>query len=83
MEEINALAGTKTIIMIAHRLTTVEACDQIVVLSRGQVAATGTYEELMATSAEFRSIASATEDAASSPMTHGFPKEIVYGGRLI
>ena len=57
MQAINALPGDKTIVMIAHRLSTVRACDRIVVLSEGRVAAVGTWEELMVTSPEFRDIA--------------------------
>ncbi len=49
----------KTIIMIAHRLTTVENCDIIFYLERGQVAAQGSYEVLKASSAGFRAMATA------------------------
>ena len=37
MEAINALSGQKTLIIIAHRLSTVENCQQIVELSHGRI----------------------------------------------
>ena len=38
--------GEKTILTIAHRLTTVRHCDRLFYLSAGQLVASGTYEEL-------------------------------------
>ncbi|MCU1587909.1 MAG: ABC-type multidrug transport system, ATPase and permease component, partial [Frankiales bacterium] len=51
------LRGTRTIITIAHRLTTVRSCDTIVVMDQGRVVAQGTYEELKAGSELFRQLA--------------------------
>jgi ABC-type multidrug transport system fused ATPase/permease subunit len=50
-----AMAGRTTII-IAHRLSTIALADELVVLDRGRVAARGTHEELLATSAVYREI---------------------------
>ena len=47
MEAVSALAGAKTIIMIAHRLSTVQDCDKILFLSKGDILAEGTYDALM------------------------------------
>jgi len=44
---IAALHGQRTLIVIAHRLTTVEACDRLIFLQDGRVAAVGRYDELM------------------------------------
>lgn len=47
MEAIENLTGTKTIIIIAHRLTTLIKADVIYMLKKGKVKAQGTYSELM------------------------------------
>lgn len=44
---INALAGHKTIIIIAHRLTTVRDCEIIHLMEGGRVIASGTYNDLL------------------------------------
>jgi ABC-type multidrug transport system fused ATPase/permease subunit len=44
---INALAQRKTIIIIAHRLTTVRDCDIIYLMEGGRVIASGSYDELL------------------------------------
>ena len=57
MEAIDALAHQKTIILIAHRLSTVKNCDQIVFLEQGAVKARGTFDELTKSNAQFRLMA--------------------------
>jgi ABC-type multidrug transport system fused ATPase/permease subunit len=57
MEAVRNIGRAKTIIMIAHRLSTVRDCDQIFLLERGQVSAQGTYDELVEHSAMFRRMA--------------------------
>jgi len=42
------LRANRTTLVIAHRLSTIEHADRIVVLARGQVAETGTHQELLA-----------------------------------
>ncbi|OOG22027.1 hypothetical protein B1C78_15565 [Thioalkalivibrio denitrificans] len=59
MEAIEQLSGEKTIIMIAHRLTTVRNCDVLYLLDKGRIVASGTYDELMAGEPEFRRMAHA------------------------
>lgn len=54
---IEALSGDKTILMIAHRLSTVKVCDRILVMDRGKLLDAGTWEELAAQSAHFRALA--------------------------
>ena len=41
------LAQNKTVLMIAHRLKTVERADQILVMDKGKLAGAGTHEELL------------------------------------
>jgi len=55
MEALGALSGKKTIIMIAHRLTTVKDCDIIYIMEHGRITNQGTYEELQRSSAWFQS----------------------------
>ncbi len=57
LKSIQALAHQKTIVVIAHRLTTIRACDVIYVLEKGCVVGCGTYEVLLASNAHFQRIA--------------------------
>lgn len=57
IQALGNLAGEKTIITIAHRLTTLKECDVIYVIDNGQVVEAGTYAELSSTSTRFRAMA--------------------------
>lgn len=57
MEAIDALPGDKTVLMIAHRLSTVRRCDRIMVLDQGRLVGCDTWDQLMAENAAFRKIA--------------------------
>jgi ABC-type bacteriocin/lantibiotic exporter with double-glycine peptidase domain len=54
MEAVNNLARAKTIILVAHRLTTVKTCDRIFLLEDGRLAESGTYDELVSGNSSFR-----------------------------
>ncbi|MEX2475916.1 ABC transporter ATP-binding protein [Marinobacter sp.] len=54
MDAVNKLSSKKTIILIAHRLSTVQACDEIILMESGQISAIGTYDELVASNTVFR-----------------------------
>jgi ABC-type multidrug transport system fused ATPase/permease subunit len=56
MRSIEGLGQDLTILIIAHRLTTVQHCDLIVELGQGRVVAQGTYEQLRESSASFRAV---------------------------
>ena len=57
MAAIEGLSHQLTVILIAHRLTTVQKCDRIFQLDHGEVVAQGTYEELLVNSPSFRTMA--------------------------
>jgi ABC-type multidrug transport system fused ATPase/permease subunit len=58
MDAVANLAHAKTIIMIAHRLSTVRACDTIFLIENGTLAAQGSFDELVQQSEVFRRMAS-------------------------
>ena len=58
MSAIDGLSNDLTILLIAHRLTSVRRCDTIVELEHGRVVAQGTYEQLLECSPSFRKLAS-------------------------
>jgi len=47
VEEIQRLKGKKTMIVIAHRLTTVQHCDRIYKMEKGKIVASGTPQEIL------------------------------------
>ena len=60
MEAVHSLGGGRTIVMIAHRLSTVRHCDTIFMLDRGHLVASGKYDDLVAGSTRFRALHEAT-----------------------
>lgn len=58
VDAIDAMSRDLTVLMIAHRLTTVERCDKILVLDSGKVVAEGDYATLLKESDIFRSLVS-------------------------
>lgn len=46
-EATKALSGTKTIIIIAHRFSTIEHCDRIYQLEQGRIIKSGSYQEVV------------------------------------
>jgi ABC-type multidrug transport system fused ATPase/permease subunit len=56
MESVNNLGHDITIIIIAHRLSTVRQCDQIYLLEGGCIGISGTYDQLKKNSNKFKSM---------------------------
>jgi ABC-type multidrug transport system fused ATPase/permease subunit len=57
MDAIKVIGRKKTIIMIAHRITTIKNCDVIYMMDKGEIVDCGNYEELYAKNEAFRKMA--------------------------
>jgi ABC-type multidrug transport system fused ATPase/permease subunit len=88
---IDHVSGDCALLVIAHRLSTVHAADQVIVLDRGRIVAVGTHEELLAINADYRRIAIGgalvheSEPAADLSLARGQrPHQVLNGnaGRL-
>ena len=55
-ESLNTLIKNKTVVIISHRLKSVENADKIIVLDNGKLNAEGTHKQLMENSALYRSM---------------------------
>ena len=55
-DAINKLVRNKTLIVIAHRISTIISADEIVVLDKGRIAASGTHEQLLSTSELYKNM---------------------------
>jgi len=47
MEAVNALHGAKTLVIVAHRISTIASCDLVYRLERGRVVKTGSYADVV------------------------------------
>lgn len=47
MHAINGLRGQKTLIIVAHRLSTIASCDWLLKLHEGRLVAEGTYASII------------------------------------
>ena len=56
-EAIASLGRSKTLVIIAHRLSTVQNADLIVVLDNGSVAESGTHDALLAKAGKYAELA--------------------------
>ena len=65
MQAIQSLTRDKTIIMIAHRLKTVEHADQILVLDQGRIVEQGKHQDLLAKQGIYSKFIQERETAAS------------------
>lgn len=57
MEAIEGLRGQYTIILVAHRLTTVRKCDKVLFVEDGLIAGVGTFDDLEEENENFRRLA--------------------------
>lgn len=56
MSSINELRGNRTIVMVAHRLSTVVGADQILMFQNGRIIERGTHEELISKSGNYNEL---------------------------
>jgi ABC-type multidrug transport system fused ATPase/permease subunit len=63
MHAIGAFHGQKTLFMIAHRMSTVKACDQIIVLEKGRVVGCDNWQTLIESNSAFQRIAKVVQSA--------------------
>lgn len=67
IEALERLMKGRTVITIAHRLTTIRDADQIIVVSDGVVAENGTHDELMAKNGIYADLHRTQFETAASP----------------
>ena len=70
-EVIASLAGEHTVIMVAHRLSTIVDADQILVLERGRIAERGTHGELLATAGAYARMWNSQEQLSAYAYAEG------------
>jgi ABC-type multidrug transport system fused ATPase/permease subunit len=61
MSAMDGIQDRKTVLIIAHRLTTVRQCDRIVVMEQGHVVGFDTWDNLIADCPAFQRIANNTQ----------------------
>lgn len=61
MDAVRKIGHKKTIIIVAHRLSTVQSCDNIFLFEKGKVVANGSYDELIKTNSKFKELALVTK----------------------
>ncbi len=62
-EAIGSLTEEKTLVVVAHRLSTITGADQILLVEDGRISARGTHEELLERSETYRTLWNAHEEA--------------------
>lgn len=69
MESVHNLGHRKTIILIAHRLTTVENCDEIHMMEHGRIRASGSYQVLLRDDRRFQEMVNSTSSPVLDTVT--------------
>jgi len=58
---IDRLTANRTVLIVAHRLHTIQNADKIIVMEKGKIVAEGKHEELLATSEKYRKMVQAAQ----------------------
>jgi len=58
---IDRLVQARTVVVVAHRLHTIQNADKIIVLSGGRIVAEGKHDELMVSSSKYRNMVTAAK----------------------
>ncbi len=66
---IDALHGSKTLLIIAHRLSTVKRCDRLVLMHQARIADSGSFDDLLGRNEEFRNMVRLTELRLVAPVS--------------
>lgn len=64
-DSVSQMYGSCTVLMIAHRLSTVRQADRIFVLEQGKIVEAGTHDELMRTEGTYRRLLRSQEEIAN------------------
>lgn len=63
-EAMQQLGRNRTVVVVAHRLSTVQDADHIVVIDEGRVVEQGTHEQLLGMSGKYLELVMKLQDAA-------------------
>ena len=63
MQNMDAIAKNRTMLVISRRLSTVRRCDRIIVVDRGEIAESGSHDELMAMQGSYYNLYNQQEGA--------------------
>jgi ABC-type multidrug transport system fused ATPase/permease subunit len=56
MDAIDLLSSEKTVIIVAHRLSSVKKCEKIIFLEEGKIQSIGSYDDLVAQNSKFKTM---------------------------